>query len=418
MANVTTLERQGYDPLGHLLILRRPPLLFALGALAGYFWLSPVFVPPGGMSVFESGQSVERILRVLSVLWVLPLVWKRALWLVVHEPVLRLVLCAFVVAPSLSLWSFPGLDFVVATLGPFVIAGLSLLCLCALKPTDFAAWVFGVGLAAVGFLGMGLSRYGLEMGTYFGRPRAHFGFIHPAQSASVVIIAGLFVGQAADRMFRRRLWARRAALGIICITALWLLYRAASLNTFVALLVILVGAGYAVVVRRRSFRYGAVIGLLVIVCTMYVASAWGDKRDALWGIADELSSGRMGGYRELTGFLNEETPLSILVGPSEYSRHRQGGFAGFAAIDSVYLSIYLNYGVVTLASLFAFLFALGTKLSGRRAPLAYGCLCAIIIFFAIDAQGVTPSNLAIFMVLAYAVRNASHLAIISRSPRY
>jgi hypothetical protein len=412
-----SIEHQAVRVRRKALITRRSSLLFALGALAGYVWLSPVFVPPGSVSVFDAGQSVERVLRVLSVLLVLPMVWTRAVWLSLYEPVVWLVLWAFVAAPSLSLLSVPGLEFVVATLGPFVIGGLSLVCLCALKPEEFSAWALGVGLMAVVFLGMGLSRYGLEMGSYYGRPRAHFGFIHPVQSASVVIIASVFVGQAADRMFRRRLWARRAALGIIYITALWLLRLAASLNTFVALLVILVGAGYALVVRRRGFRYGAVIGLLVIVCTMYVASAWGDERDALWGIANELSSGRMGGYRELTGFLNEETPSSILVGPSEYSRHRQEGFKGFAATDSVYLTVYLNFGLVTLVVLCAFLIALSGKLSGQGGPLAYGCLCAVISFFAIDAQGVTPSNLAIFMLLAYAVRNALRHPSVSASPR-
>jgi len=208
------------------------------------------------------------------------------------------------------------------------------------------------------------------------------------------------------------------AVGIIGMAAVVLLYLAASKNTLVALLVILVGAGYALVVRRRSFRYGAVIGLLVIVCTMYVASAWWDKRDALWGIADEWSSGRMGGYRDLAGVLKQETASSILLGPSEYSRHNEGGFVGFAAIDSVYLTVYLNFGLVTLVSLFVFLIALSGRLSGRGVPLAYGCLCGMISFFAIDAQGVTPSNLAIFMVLAYAVHSALHHPSVSASSWY
>lgn len=399
-------------------ITKRLTLLFALGVLAGYFWLSPVFVPPGSMSVFDSGQSVERILRVLSVLLVFPLVWKRAVWLGLHEPVLRLVLWAFVVAPSLSLLSFPGLAFVVTTLAPFVVGGLSLLCLCALKRNAFSAWASGVGLTAVVFLGMGLSRYGLEMSSYYHRPRAHFGFIHPTQSASVVIIAGLFLAQGANRLLWRELCARRMAVGIICFAAGILLYLATSRNTLVALLAILAGAGYTGVVRRPMFRYGAAIGLLVIVCAMYIVAAWGDSEDALWSIVDQFSSARMQVYRDLTVDLNQETLSSILLGPSEYTRHREGGFSSFAAIDSVYLTVYLNYGLVTLVSLFAFLFALSRKLSGQRAPLAYGCLWAIIVFFAIDAQGVTPSNLAIFMMLAYALRNALRLPIVSASARY
>ncbi|MBE3117167.1 MAG: hypothetical protein IMZ50_00240 [Candidatus Atribacteria bacterium] len=79
---------------------------------------------------------------------------------------------------------------------------------------------------------------------------------------------------------------------------------------------------------------------------------------------------------------------------------------GFASSESVYFSLYVNYGLVTLVSFFVFLLALAKRLSQAHAPLAYGCLCAVTIFFAIDAQGVTPSNLAIFMVLAYVLREA------------
>ena len=406
IAHVTTLERKTYNPIGRMLVLRRATLIFVLGMLAGYFWLVPVFVPPGSTPLYESGQSVERILRVLSVLFIFPLVWKRVLWLVRHDPVACPVLWTFVAAPSLSLLSFPGLDFIVATLAPFVISGLSLLCLCALKPDDFSAWVSGIGLVAVVFLGAGLSRYGLEMLTYYGRPRVHLGFIHPTQTAAVVLVACIFMVQWVGRIFHRWQWGRMWMWGMIIVGMGILLYLVLSRNTLLALMLIFLGAVYAGLIRNPAPRIMAIFLVLLLPWIGYLIAVSGNVIDPLWVALDDFSSLRFSTYYELVGNLNQETLLSSLVGPTVYASQKESAFVGFASIDSVYISLYLNYGLVTLISFLMFLFALGWRLSRVRAPLAYGYLCAVIIFFAIDAQGVTPSNLAIFLLLVYAVRNA------------
>ena len=403
------------------MVISRSTLLFALGMVAGYFWLSPVFVPPGSTSLYElyeSGQSFERILRVLSVVLLLPLVWKKILRLIPKEHVLRLVLWVFIGAPMLSLLSFPRLDFLIATVGPFAIGGLSLICLSTLKADDFRSWTLGIGLVAIVFLGIGLARYGFEMPTFYGRPRAHFGFIHPTQSSSAVVVAGLFLVQWTDNTFRRQMWVKRLSIGILLIVIAFLLFLAMSRNTLLALFVVLISTGYAALIHRPAFRYGAFLVVLLMVSLIYGISFFGDSQDVLWIIVNEFSSGRLLGYLDLSVGLDQETVLSALIGPSVYLRQSYGGFTGFAAIDSVYLSMYLNYGLLTLASFFALILTLGWRLSHRRTPLAYGCLCAIIIFYALDAQGITASNLAVFLLLAYVVRNAMASSLNTQKPVY
>jgi hypothetical protein len=406
MDDARLLERQAYNPLEHVLVLRRSTLLFGLGMLAGYFWLMPVFVPPGSTPLHESGQSIERILRVLSVALLLPFVWQRILLQIRRERILRMVLWVFIGAPALSLLSIPGSDYLVATFGPFAIGGMSLVCLSVLKADDFRAWTLGIGLVAIVFFGLGVARYGFEMPTFYGTPRAHFGFTHPTQSSSAVIVAGLFLVQWVSRIFRRRLWAKSLSVGMLIIVITFLLYLAMSRNTLLALLVILLTTGYAALVRRPAFRYGLFLIVLLMVCLVYNVSFLGNSQDVLWIIINEVSSGRLVAYRDLMAGLDQETAFSALIGPSVYLRNSAGGFTGFAATDSVYLSMYLNYGLVTLASFILLLLTLGRRLSHRRAPLAYGCLCALTIFYALDAQGITASNLAVFLLLAYAVRNA------------
>jgi hypothetical protein len=61
---------------------------------------------------------------------------------------------------------------------------------------------------------------------------------------------------------------------------------------------------------------------------------------------------------------------------------------------------------VTLINFFMLLFIVAKRLSQRVTPLAYGSLCALSVFYAIDAQGVTSSNLMIFVLLAYILRSA------------
>ncbi len=410
----TTIEHQAVRLPRKALLIKRSTLLFALGALAGYFWISPVFVPPGSAPL--SGQSVERILRVLSVLLFLSLVWKRVLWLVLHESVLRLVLWVFVVAPLFSLLSYPNISFLIATVGPFIVGGLSLLCLCALRSKEFIAWVSGVGMMAAVFLGVGLSQYGLATTLYYGRARAYYGFIHPTQSAAVVLMTGIFVVLWIGQRFRKRTRMRRLLWLVTGVCAALLLFLASSRSTFLVILLLVLGAGYSVVARRAILKFLPAVILLLVPFVLFGIAVLGDTQGGLWNVLNQFSSSRFYAYNNLLSKMDQETLLSTLIGPSVYSQMSSTA-RGFASSESAYFSLYVNYGLVTLVSFFAFLLALSKRLSQARASLAYGCLCGVTIFFAIDSQCVTPSNLAVFLLLAYCVRCALSSSIPGKPPR-
>jgi len=376
-------------------------LFFLFGALAGYYWLLPVFVPPGRPLLIEGGLSIERVMRVAGVLLIFPLVMGRVFSFLSGERILRLTLWVFAVAPATSLLFDPNMNFLIGTYGPFLAGGLALVCLSALDQEEFTAWVAGIGLAATVFLILGLNQYGLETTMFYGRPRSHIGFIHPTQTASVIFLAGLFSIQFARWFLKRRRWLLWSAMGGIAAGMVFLLVAADSRSTALITFLIVSCAIYARVVKQPLARLGLVLALLLAPLVGYAIAAFGDMQSELWIALNSFSSYRFIIYRELADTLSKASPLIALVGPPLGS---VGG--GFASAESTYMSVYLNFGLLTLASLFIFLFMLGWRLSKARRPLAYGCLCAAITFFAIDAQGITPSNLAIFLLLVYAVRNA------------
>lgn len=385
--------------------LMRSLVFFLLGALAGYYWLLPVFVPPGSTPLTEAGLSIERIMRVLGVLLIFPLVARRAIRLSLRERILRLVFWVFVLVPAVSLLFEPNMKFIIGTYGPFLAAGLSLICLAALEQEEFKAWMAGVGLAATVFLIIGLCRYGLgPIGGIFNntdRIRSHIGFIHPTQTASVIFFAGLFSIQFIRWLLRRLRWLRWLVMAGIIAGMVVLLLAASSRNTALAAFLIIICAVYALAVKESLARLGLVLTLLLAPLVGYAVAVFGDIQSELWMALDAFSSYRFITYRELAERFSEISPLMVLIGSPQWSA---GG--GFASAESVYMSVYLNFGLLTLTGLFVFLLMLGWRLSKARRPLAYGCLCAVIIFFAIDAQGITPSNLAIFLLLVYAVRTA------------
>jgi len=376
--------------------------LFGCGALAGYYWLLPVFVPPGSPSVFDdTGLSIQRIMRIAGVLLIFPLAAGRAIRLPLRERIIRLALWVFMLAPATSLFFESGLNFLIGTYGPFLAGGLALVCISAFDQDEFAAWLAGVGLAATVFLILGLRQYGLDPTWFYGRPRSHIGFIHPTQTASVIIVAGLFSIQCARWFLRRLRWLLWPVLAGIVAGVFFLLISASSRNTALTAFLIVSCAAYAQIVKNSSARTGLVLILLLAPFIGYTVAVYGNMQSELWIALESFSSERLITYRELAKRLADASSLVALIGPPLGST---GG--GFASAESAYMSVFLNFGFLTLASLFVFLFALGRRLSKGGHSLAYGCLCAVIIFFAIDAQGITPSNLAIFILLAYVVRNA------------
>jgi hypothetical protein len=380
-------------------------LLFVLGVVTGFFWLAPVFVTPGSETLHESGITLARFLRVIPVLFIFPLVFKRIPQMFLNQRIVRLTLMAFAVVPMFSLLFFPDRDFLVATFGPFFVAGLSLLFLCALRSGEFSIWVLGAGFVAFVFLSLGLSVYGLETTRFYGSERASFGFIHPTQSSSVVLMAGVFMALCISKIWREHRRMRRFLLGICVVSITFFLILAYSRNMILLLVLISLSSGFYILVRDVNLRFLMASFFLILPFIFYGIAVYGDSHNFFWTLLDEFSSKRLSAYKDLKTSMSEETIVSILFGPSVYSQGIEGT-RGFASSESVYFSIYVNFGIVTLINFFMLLFIVAKRLSQRVTPLAYGSLCALSVFYAIDAQGVTSSNLMIFVLLAYILRSA------------
>lgn len=387
--------------------VRRSSLLVIPGLLVGWLWLAPVFALPGSDQLYTRGFAAERFLRVLSVSLLLPIVAGRLPRLLRHEGVLRAALVAFVLLPLLSVVNFPDASHLVATVGPFLVGGTSLVCLAALRPTEFRRWLQGVGGAAMGFVAVGLGRYGLESTTYYGRPRVHLGFSHPTQTASALCAAALFVGTLiAAHPGRRAGLVRRVGLAGLVLGSGYLLVLVSSRNTFLLLCLSVLFASGARVARGAVPRFTVLLALLGLFPAIMLYAARGDLNSPAWQLANVASSLRLGIYRELLLGLTREDAFSLLFGPTYTVRELKSTLSGFAASDSTYLTILLNYGAITTAAFYGFWLSVGARLAGRAASAPFGVFCAISVYLLLDAQGVTPSNVLVFALLAWCVRSA------------
>jgi hypothetical protein len=385
--------------------------LFALGAIAGYLWNAPVFTPPGSQPLIEQGFSFQRILRVFAVMLILPLVWSRVLRLLLRKQTYMLIFFVFVFSPLLSLLNFPDISFLIATIGPFAVGGVSLMCLSALSDDEFKAWVNGVGFTSLVFLLLGLKDNGIETTNFYGSDRASFGFIHPTQSAAVVLMSGGVMFYFVSQRLQRYITLRKLLLTSIVAFTSCLLLLAMSKNTMLVVFMTIVCASYATVFNSLSPRFLLSIVLISSPILIFIYAIYGDNQEIIWLTLNFLSSDRFEAYRTLINNMNNETFLTMLFGPSAFSQSDiSGNLRGFASSESVYFSLYVNFGLVGLVSFFIFLLTLAKRLSKIRSPLAFGGLCGITIFLAIDAQGVTPSNLAIFSLLAYCVRKTVQIS--------
>lgn len=398
--------------------VRRSSLLVIPGLLVGWLWLAPVFALPGSDQLYTRGFAAERFLRVLSVSLLLPIVAGRLPRVLRHEGALRAALVAFVVLPLLSVVNFPDASHLVATVGPFLVGGTSLVCLAALRPAEFRRWLQGVGCAALGFVAVGLARYGLESTTYYGRPRVHLGFSHPTQTASALCAAALFVGTLiAARHGRRAGLVRRVALAALVVASGYVLVLVSSRNTFLLLCLSVLFTLTARVVRRPVPRFALLLALLALFPAIMFYAARGDIASPVWQIANVASSLRLVIYRDiLLGFTREDT-FSLLFGPTYTVRELKSTLSGFAASDSTYLTILLNYGAITTAAFYGFWITVGARLSARTASAPFGVFCAISVYLLLDAQGVTPSNVLVFALLAWCVRSALRADGPSATPR-
>lgn len=395
---------------------------FFIGTLNGFLWLLPVFGAPS-VANFESidSLSVERIIRVAAPLLVFLLVRYRSK--IRLSPLLVISLFTLGIYPFFSGVIRGDIAFLLSSSMPLIVSVFVLIGIILMDVRTLRAWLLGIGLSAMFFILAGVTQGGLTPSTFFGeRERVLLGFVHPAQTAAALLGAFLLVPLATWKEHNIRTRHRDQIVRMIVLSLfLWLLWLSQSRNTFLALFL---GIFFYVLSQRLKpiYRFAAFILLIFAVLSIYVFSLLGDTQSSVWSSLDNLSSGRLLLYQDAIKNLLNQDVFTILVSPDRYARPillalDMSTYRGFSAIDSVFLSFLLNFGLIGAMMLMWLLLAIALRLSTYPGkPLAYACLCTAVVFFTLDGAGITVSHLSMFVVFSYAVREAVLMtALVPRS---
>lgn len=389
---------------------------FLIGAASGIIWLLPVLGEPSSAAVDD--VSILRVARLTAPLLVFALVDRsayqtllKAIFVKVPSGIfprwlIQLLVVAFAlgVVPLAAGLVSANIPFIISAVFPLTISLLVLVGITLLEGEVFARWVMGIGFAAVLFLGMGFATSGFGFTTYYGRSRALMGFKHPINTASdllgVLAYVVLFYGphvRAMDLKKRNRTIAWATVLSLI------LLEISQSRNVLISLLI---GLGSTALALRsgRMARFGIFCALLAVPMTLYGIVIFGSPDNPAWEALNQLTSQRLGVYQiVLQNLVTQGGGLTLIANNAQSSS--VDSYVGFAATDSVYLSFLTNYGALGLIGFVVMLLVLASRLTrSRRTAYPFGALCALVIFFSLDAQGITASNLIVFAAFAYAVR--------------
>jgi len=396
-------------------------LAYFLGAISGFVWLLPVFGPPGGGIEKTDTSSLIRYLRILGPLCVFLLVRQETLWRlrrllarqitngIVPRPVLRLIgliLTLGLVPLAAGLFSANSL-FIVSAVLPLTISLFFLLGVILLDDLSFRRWVIGMTGSAVLFLAVGMMTSHFEPTSYYGRPRILLGFVHPIVTASVILAAFCFaLLQISTRQFleKRQVRERRVLFGVCGTATLLLMLLAQSRNVLISLCLGLLCLWIGVHVSRK-IRVLIFSGLLFLPIGIYLFVLTGSPLNPVWVLLNDLSSQRLALLQSVLASSVSFGDPQQLFEPSNARLTALAEYVGFASTDSVFQSFFFNYGLISVVCFVALLFTLGWKLAFRvETVYPYSALCGIVFFFSLDAQGVTTSNLILFVVFAYAVR--------------
>lgn len=402
-------------------------LVYGVGALMGLLWVAPLFGPPGAdFTKQNNGASVLRFARLLVPLFVFLLVRRSAYETILSAALVRLprgrlslplvrllaVILVLGLIPLLAGVLTANSLFLVSAVFPLTLSLITLVGIILLDEETLTHWVVGITAVTTLFLVLGMVTTQLAPTNYYGRPRVPLGFIHPIYTASVIIgalmLAYVTLGERVRQMKRAR---RRVSAGCFVGAILLLLLAAQDRNQLLMVCIILFCLWLLPKVRRPA-RFSIFALLLLVPVLLYLVVILGSSDNPVWAALDTLSSGRLGFFqRILIANLDLSDPRT-LVEPSVTRLSAFSQLISFAATDSVYLSFLINYGLLSVVGLVGFLLFLGYRLSAYTETAgALSVLCGLVLFYGLDAPGLTTSNLILFILLAYTVRTAIALRL-------
>jgi O-antigen ligase len=284
---------------------------------------------------------------------------------------------------------------------PIFFAFCGLILLSVISKNNFYYWFFGASFISFIFFFLGITKFGFEPTTFYGRPRVHFGFIHPVQTSSIIIGAFSFLVLLTNRIKNKKILKTSTQI-LIYILFAFFLFLAQSSNLFIGFHIVILL--FFIFKWKNLFVFKKFILIFLLSAPFLTLLLFNLPIKSL-ELLDDFTSGRLLNYKQLIfENLANENVFTILIGPTKYLKFLilNNDVTGFASRDSVYLSFLLSFGLLGLFALIIFLFIIGNKLI-KVNDKSFSIFCGVIFFYIADAQGLTPNNLIIYSGLAFAL---------------
>lgn len=380
--------------------------LIMLSFISGVAWLYPVYTLPRSDELVGSGVFIYRMLRIICPAFIAIIYINKVLAGLLNKKTYLMVFMSLIVLPLCCTIIFPDINYASYVVLPIVASGIALLGLLSLSDQDMNLWISTIGFVSFMFIIAGIFKYGFDMTSYYGRPRLHLGFVHPTQTASALLAAIMCL---IVNLNRYKSLALKVIIYSLLSLLILLLYYAGSRNTLLCLITSFSGYMVFRFITNIYIKKMYVLFILLLVVVVHFIAILLDIQNGIGLLADQSSSGRLRIILELFQSLDSSNWYDWVLGPSAFIINKTNDAAslGFAVIDSVYISDLLNYGALQLIFFMWLLLFTGFKLTRNRNISYIAIWTAIVIYFALDAQGVTASNLIIFSFLAISLRGAT-----------
>jgi hypothetical protein len=380
-------------------------VVIAFGIILALFWLLPAYHQPDHRAIRDQ-IFFWRAARLM-----LPVTFFVVMGYFYGKP-RRLQLLDFVTMFALVVWPF-SLWAVREHLDPnyaSVCVPMALSFICLYIISTLPSWVIsnlfiGMGLTAFTLIGLRVIFFGIESTTYYTRDRWHLGFEHPLFSASAV--GAIFL--ALYTHFRLNLSQRKLKCAMVALIILggYILNRVDSKN----FLLLIVTSGLFLIAISVKFLvplsriFAGIFGVIfpLSIATFIQAQPYRFIPQHIIHQTDSYTI-RIRGFIESYHIL--ETTHTALLG------QRLSNYLSLAITDSIYTSILLHFGLIGLLSFILFMIIMGCCLAAVRLQdywikMGFCTYFGVFVFFAADAQGLSPSSLLAFLCLGLAYRAAS-----------
>ncbi|MCX6119850.1 MAG: hypothetical protein NT027_20135, partial [Proteobacteria bacterium] len=220
---------------------------------------------------------------------------------------------------------------------PFMISGLTIFFISFLNLKLLKNLVYGLATIGTFLVFYRIYGYGIEVSTFYFRPRWTFGFSHPLVTSSVVccMAMAILILQSHIRLLSVRICLQVLTLAL----SIYVLYKVDSKNMSIfAVNSILLFAVLAVLKNRVVIALSYVIGVASIGCFVILAATHYGFKDV---VAQKLSTS------SFLSRLNDFQAIidSIQLGPSALFGVSNSVIKSFAVSDSIYTSIWHHYGL-------------------------------------------------------------------------